>query len=220
MLSGIMQREDQIPTRHSLVKRLKDTGDQESWREFFETYWKLLYSFALKRGCTDVEAEDVVQETVISVSRKMPEFTYDPAHCSFKGWLMHVTNKRVIDQLRKRNHRLVPKPSAFPDTATGSTFAQVPDPGGLPLEAIWKDEWEKNLIGAALERVKRRVKAQHYQVFHLLIVKQHSAAEVSEMLGVSRAAVYLAKHRVGTLVKREVAVLEKAHAAGRPTLCN
>src|SRR6185436_2021630 len=91
-----------LPTRRSLINRLRNCEDQDSWRDFFKTYWKLIYSFAIRCGCTDAEAEEVVQETVISLSRKMPEYRYDPAICSFKGWLLHVTNWRVIDQLRKR----------------------------------------------------------------------------------------------------------------------
>src|SRR5689334_726407 len=94
-----------IPTRRSLLSRLRNADDNESWRAFFDTYWKLIYSFAVKCGCSDAEAEEAVQETIISISRKMAEFKYDPALCSFKGWLLHVTRRRVIDQIRKRKPR-------------------------------------------------------------------------------------------------------------------
>jgi RNA polymerase sigma factor (sigma-70 family) len=204
-----VQLEYSILTRQSLVTRLRDADDQESWRQFFEIYWKLIYSFAIKLGCTDAEAEEVVQETIISVARKMPDFKYDPAICSFKGWLMHVTNKRVIDQLRKRNHRLISKPVRGSDTSIGSAFADVADPISPELETIWKEEWQNNLLDAALERVKRQAKAQHYQIFYLLMIKKQPVLKVSETLGISRAQVYLAKHRVGLLVKREVTRLEK-----------
>src|SRR5256885_17130220 len=76
------------PTRQSLLSRLKDLGDQQSWRDFFDTYWKLIYSAALQAGLTDAEAQDVVQDTVLSVAKKMPDFTYDPAVGSFKRWLL------------------------------------------------------------------------------------------------------------------------------------
>src|SRR5688572_618544 len=33
-----------IPTRQSLLSRLRDWDDRESWNDFFETYWKLIYS--------------------------------------------------------------------------------------------------------------------------------------------------------------------------------
>src|SRR5437773_7819843 len=91
-----------IPTRQSLLTRLKHWDDQESWREFFETYWRLIHGLAMKCGLTDSEAQDVVQETMISVAKQMPRFKYDPALGSFKGWLLQITRRRIADQMRKR----------------------------------------------------------------------------------------------------------------------
>src|SRR3954467_10863692 len=91
-----------LETRRSLITRLKNWDDQESWREFFQTYWKLIYSVALKSGLTDFEAEDVVQETVLSIAKTMPIYRYDREKCRFKTWLMRMTRMRVIDQFRKR----------------------------------------------------------------------------------------------------------------------
>ena len=83
--------ESSLQTRWSLIGRLKDWGDQQSWQEFFDAYWKLIYSIALKAGLSDAEAQDVVQETVLSVAKKMPEFKCDPAAGSFKSWLLTLT---------------------------------------------------------------------------------------------------------------------------------
>src|SRR5882762_11747856 len=83
--------EELIPTRDTLLSRLKDWQDEESWRDFFNIYWKLVYGFALKAGLSDQEAQEVVQETVITVARRIPEFRYDPARCSFKTWLLNLT---------------------------------------------------------------------------------------------------------------------------------
>src|SRR3954471_1118795 len=91
-----------IPTRQSLLSRLKDWNDQESWKVFFDTYWKLIYNAAVKAGLTDAEAQDVVQETVLSVLKKMPGFDYSAEKGSFKGWLLRLTSWRIVDQLRKR----------------------------------------------------------------------------------------------------------------------
>ena len=51
---------DLVPTRYSLLSRLQDWDDQQSWREFFDNYWRLIYSFALKSGLSETEAQDVV----------------------------------------------------------------------------------------------------------------------------------------------------------------
>jgi RNA polymerase sigma factor (sigma-70 family) len=198
-----------LATRRSLVSRLRNPGDNESWRQFFELYWKLIYSFAIKCGCTDAEAEEVVQETVISVSKKMPDYKYDPVICSFKGWLLHVTNWRVIDQLRKRDHLLVREVSGSKETSADSCLANIPDPLSSELETLWKEEWEKNLMDAAMQRVKRKANAQQYQVFHLQMVKKYSTEKISKLLSISRAQVYLARHRIAGMVKKEVKLLER-----------
>jgi DNA-directed RNA polymerase specialized sigma24 family protein len=75
-----------VSTRSTLLARLRDLADGAGWQEFFDTYWQLIYSVALKAGLTAAEAEDVVQETVIVVAKKMPTFRYDPSRDSFRGW--------------------------------------------------------------------------------------------------------------------------------------
>src|SRR5689334_22221633 len=90
-----------IPTRSTLLSRLKDWDDHASWKDFFDTYWKLIYATAIKSGLSDAEAQDVVQDTVVSVAKKMQEFKYDPALGSFKGWLLQLTRWRILNQLKK-----------------------------------------------------------------------------------------------------------------------
>ena len=93
---------DLIPTRESLLSRLKDWEDRESWQDFFDTYWKLIYTIARKAGLNDAEAQDIVQETVISVAKNIEGFRYDRARCSFKTWMLQLTRWRIINQLKKR----------------------------------------------------------------------------------------------------------------------
>ena len=175
-----------LPTRRSLIGRLRNRQDDDSWRDFFQTYWKLIYGFAIRCGCSDAEAEEVVQETVISISRKMPEYRYDSTVCSFKGWLMHVTNWRVIDQLRKR--RTGKEMPLSLDASAANLIEQMASSAPSELETLWEQEWQKNLIDAAMERVKRKVNAEHYQIFYLLLVKGRSPRKVASMLKINLAA--------------------------------
>src|SRR6266511_1622694 len=97
-----------IPTRQSLLSRLKNSEDQTSWQDFFDTYWKLIYGVAIKAGLTDAEAQDAVQETVLAVSKHIGQFKYDPAKCSFKTWLLLLTRQRIARQFQKRPPKPVP----------------------------------------------------------------------------------------------------------------
>jgi RNA polymerase sigma factor (sigma-70 family) len=197
-----------IPTRQSLLSRLKDWQDQESWKVFFDTYWRLIYNAAVKAGLTDAEAQDVVQETVISVFKSMPKFNYDAGKGSFKTWLLQLTGWRITDQLRKRQ-RGVDQRKPAPRTSTKTaTIERVADPVGLELEATWNQEWERNLMAAAVERVKRKVDPKQYQVFDLCVVRKWPPARVARALKVNRGWVYLVKHRINNLIKKEIAQLQ------------
>src|SRR5437762_1140989 len=96
-----MFAKDPATTRYSLLSRLHDWEDQKSWREFFDTYWRLIYSVAVKSGLNDSEAQDVVQETVISVAKDLHKFKRDRSLGSFRGWLRNVIRWRIADHLRK-----------------------------------------------------------------------------------------------------------------------
>ena len=200
---------DSLPTRSSLLSRLRDAGDDASWRAFFEAYWRLIYNVGRKSGLSDDAAQDVVQETVIAVARKMPEFHYDPAKGSFKQWLLLITRRRIQDHLR-RQYRSVPVADArSEEVARGAEDVPAPDPTpDVQLDAVWETEWRENLFQAALARVRQRANPKHYQVFDYCVLQNLPAPKVARMLGLNAAQVYLAKHRMSLTVKRAVKELE------------
>jgi RNA polymerase sigma factor (sigma-70 family) len=201
--------QDLLPTRESLLSRLKNWEDRESWQDFFDTYWRLIYGIACKAGLSDAEAQDIVQETVISVARKIDGFKYDPSVCSFKTWMLNLTRWRIINQLKRRQREGDRRKNRPPSDESTATVEKIVDPNGFYLEAIWDKEWESNLLAAGLERVKRRVDSEQFQIFDLYCIERWPAEKVARTLGVSVARVYLVKHRVGRLLKREVQSLNK-----------
>jgi len=215
--------EDSIPTRESLLLRLKRFDDSAGWREFFETYWGLIYNVARKAGLTDSEAQDVVQETVIAVARKIGGFDTDPRRGSFKSWLLGQARWRIGDQFRKRKRSDLNRGQCQPFHSEGSLnlgasgcsddssltepLHRVADPAGDCLERLWNQEWEQHMLHTALERVKARVSVKQFQMFDLHVGQGLSAAETARALGSTKAAVYMAKSRVGRLLKREIRAL-------------
>lgn len=196
-----------LATRHSLLTRLKDWDDQQGWKRFFDTYWKLIYSVAVKSGLSDAEAQDVVQETVLSVAKKMGEFKYDPALGSFRGWLMKLTRWRIADQYRKRPRGQVEVSHAIREEGRTDVVESVADSENR-LESMWDAEWAKNLLDAALSRVKHKVGARQYQLYDLHVLKEWSVKDVTRTLGVSADQVYQAKSRISALIRSEVEQLE------------
>jgi RNA polymerase sigma-70 factor (ECF subfamily) len=204
------ERDDElIPTRATLIQRLQNWQDQTSWQEFFDTYWHLLYGVALKRGLTQSEAQDVVQETMISVSRKMPAFKYDPAIGSFKAWLLNLTRWRISDQLRRRQQQasqqeLAQEPITEDEEKMASEHLISPD-----LEKLWDEEWEKNLLASATTKARRQMDPKQYQIFDFCVNKEWPPERIAQVFGLSLNQIYLAKHRMTELIKAEVERLKK-----------
>jgi RNA polymerase sigma factor (sigma-70 family) len=196
-------------TRETLLARLKDWGDQKSWCDFYDTYWRLIYAVAKKAGLSEQEAEDALQETVISIAKEIGEFNYDPKKGRFKNWLLQQTKWRIADQFRKRQ-RYQHRPS---DVSKTELMEQVPDPASLDVsESLWDEQWHQNLWAVALERVKAQVEPRTFQIFQQHVLKEVPVAKVAKVLGVSRTQVYVAKHRVSARLDKEFKNLAKKTA--------
>ena len=94
-------------------------------------------------------------------------------------------------------------------TGHTGTVERVADPALPEFGAEWDAAWEKRLFAAALEAVKEQVDGKAYQIFDLYVVKEWPAREVARSLGISVARVYLAKHRLSALLKKEIQRLER-----------
>jgi len=206
-----MTRAELLATRRSLVEKLGDWNDRKRWQQFFDSYWRLIHSTARKAGLTDAEAQEVVQETLITVAKKIDQLRYDSAVGSFKGWLLNITRWRIADQFRKRKPPAVRSTSATAtDERRTRTIERIADPAAIDLETAWEEEWRNNILRAAVARVKRRVDAKQYQIFDCYVLKQWPARKVAAELRVTLAQVYLAKHRVGALLTKELKAADRA----------
>jgi RNA polymerase sigma factor (sigma-70 family) len=190
--------DEPLPTRASLLNAVKD-ADHPRWTEFHQTYRGLILGVARRSGLNEHEAEEALQDVLLAVAQKIPEFQYNPAKDSFKGWLLQITRWKIADQFRKRaGHAKHFAPSDDDATQLGHIPA-------TPFETLWDAEWQNLRIRDALAIVKRQVNPSHYAIYHLHVIEEKPAAEVCASLGVNRAQLYLAKHRVGGALKKELA---------------
>lgn len=193
-------------TRPSLLVRLRDWNDGTSWTEFYRLYRRMIYGMAHRAGLTHPEAEDVVQEVFRHVAEKIGQFEKRPARGSFRRWLMNQTRWRIVDRFRERGHGRRGEDSP----ADGASGRSPPALDPLPmaedarLEAEWEEEWQRQVLEAAIERLARRVPAKHLQAFDLSSRQGWPARRVARELGVSTAAVYLYNHRLTKQLRREI----------------
>src|SRR5262245_59793824 len=123
MLVMSAETESSPATRPSLLARLKDWSQQTAWREFEHDYMPLIRNVARKAGLTDVEADEVAQEALIAVAKKIGEFEHAGNRGSFRAWLYQQARWRIADQWRKRQAGLSPNIAG----AGGGRFDQKSD---------------------------------------------------------------------------------------------
>jgi RNA polymerase sigma-70 factor (ECF subfamily) len=190
------------------VERLRNWRDDVTWAQFMARYGRLVRHVAIQAGLRPEEAEDVVQETVCSVARKMPEFDYDRARCSLEGWVRHVTQLRIKDQLRRRlplaGVEARPRP-ADTDSVGTTWLHSIPDARqDSARDAAWDAAWRQHVLERALDRVQLRVSPAHYQIFCMSVIDGRPGPEVARTLGVGLASVYVIRHRVRRLLRAEI----------------
>jgi RNA polymerase sigma-70 factor (ECF subfamily) len=178
-------------TPASLLERLRRPDEQQAWARFVELFAPLIYYWARRTGLQNQDAADLVQDVFLLLLRKLPEFNYDD-HKSFRNWLRTVTLNRWRDTRRRRVLPL----------AAGAVLDELP--GGEGVEALWEAEYQRHVVGQALEVMRAEFEPATWQACWGLVVEGRSAADVGRELGISPNAVYIAKCRVLQRLRQEL----------------
>ncbi len=186
-------------TRPSLLARIRDPGDQQAWAEFVEIYAPLVYGFALKQGLQDADAADLTQEVLRAVARSVPRLEYDRSRGSFRGYLFTVVRNELRDFHSARQRHCPGSGDTDVQWRLEQQPARVEDDS-----ALWEREYERQLFAWAVEQVRRDFQESTWQAFWLTSIQGKSGKEVADILGLSTAAVYLAKRRVMTRLKEQI----------------
>lgn len=197
------------PTRPSLLMRLHDAADGPAWTQFVEIYAPLIHGFGRKRGLQDADAADLTQEVLQAVARAIRGFDYDPRRGSFRGWLFTVVRNK-LRTFWERQARQVP---ASGSTTMEEPLRAQPDPAAQE-QAWWDDEYERRMLFWAAEQVRPTVAASTWQAFWATAVEGQRAADVARSLGLSVAAVYMARSRVQAKLKELIEESQGDHDHG------
>jgi RNA polymerase sigma-70 factor (ECF subfamily) len=190
---------DSLHTQPSLLVRIRDASDAQAWTEFADLYVPLIYGFARKHGLQDADAADLTQDVLRSVAGAVRNFQYDPRRGSFRSWLFTVVRNRMLNFLAARQREEL----ATGDTATQRVLDAQPARNEDHL-AAWEQQYEQQLFAWAAERVRANVEPSTWLAFWKTAVEGRSGKETADELGLTVAAVYLAKSRVMARLKEQV----------------
>lgn len=188
------------PTRISVIEGIKDPDNRRRWEQFADTYVPILTRGLRVNDLRDDEIDDVVQQTLIRVCRKIEG--YDRAKGKFNVWLRKVAVNLALDAIRKRRPYEERKVHRPPEDDRGTdTCGRIECPDETELDRAIHDEWARALKEKTLEAVRERVSPEQFQLYDAYVIQGWPVEKVSKTFGVSDNKVYIAKTRVGEIVK-------------------
>ncbi len=188
--------DNETATSPSLLIRIRDRADHVAWSQFLDAYQPLIHGFARKHGLQEADAADLTQEVLRAIATSVSNLDYDPRRGTFRGWLFTVVRNKLRDFLEVRRRQV----QGTGDTAVQQSLNALPTPPDGP-ENDWEQDYQSRVFTWATEQVRNAVQETTWQAFWQTAVEGKSGQEVARSLGLSVAAVYLAKSRVMTRLK-------------------
>jgi RNA polymerase sigma-70 factor (ECF subfamily) len=207
-----MTSSQDISTSLSLLQQLRGPGvHEEAWRTFLERYRPLLYDWCCSAGLQDDDAEEVIAALLANLVRVMSTFVYDPSR-SFRGYLRRATQNEIRNLWREKGRSCHIDDAKFKDLVAPSSVdklvQELDGTLGRDLEAAQ----------ACATRVRKRVAGHTWRAYWLTAVENEDPAVVAQRLSMRVTAVYMAKSRVGKMLREEGAKQRGlAEHTGEPT---
>jgi RNA polymerase sigma-70 factor (ECF subfamily) len=177
-------------TRQSLLLRAQ-SGEEGAWKDLTALYRPLILAWLNRQGVPARDLEDLSQDIFVSVVKHLPGFHHSGNRGAFRGWLRAIVCSRTIDYWRSAD------PGSEPSGGSGATAAlqQLEDPAS-DLNRQWDEEHDRYVLTCLLDVVEEEFEPGTLKAFRRLALEGASGAEAAEELGMSVAAVYVAKSRV------------------------
>jgi len=183
-------------TTTQVLEDLKESNDILAWNSFRNNFYPVIFNFAKTLGLSATDAEDATQETMLAFLKAFRDGKYEREKGQFSHWLFGVA-KRVILNFRKR----LPRKHFAVDKTTGTFFwNNIADENNI--RRTWDTQWRHMVLEKCLLQARREVDQKVFNAFELYALSQKSVDEVCRTLNMSRNAVYIAKSRVLSKLRR------------------
>ena len=196
--------DDTPTTRPSLLVRLRNHQDQQSWEEFYGIYQPLVFRMARKQGLQEADASELTQEVFIAVASAIERWDPNPQRGSFRGWLFRIARNLMINWLAYRRRH----PTGTGGSNIQKLLAEQPD-ANPEDSAVFDQEYRRQAFAWAAEEIRPEFHVSTWAAFWLTSVENQSAAEAAKKLEITPGAVYIARSRVMARLRQKIETLEE-----------
>jgi len=176
-------------TRTTLLGRVCDYSDSESWNEFDALYRPMLMRYARARGLDDSTAEEIAQQCLVAIVKQIREFKRTR---SFRAWLRAMVNHKVCDYHAHRQHNSNGLPHAAGSIVDESQTTR-----------LWEQTWNSAHLQKSIDSLRGAFAAHTLKAFELYVLDERPVEEICSLLGMTPNQVYVAKNRVIRYLKEK-----------------
>lgn len=189
-------------TSVSLLVRARVDSESESWERLTLIYTPLLRVWMTRYQLQDSDADDLVQEVLLTVARELPSFEHSGRAGAFRSWLRTILVHRVKSfwKSRKRVPRVKGGNSVLDE------LRELEDEASN-VSRLWDAQHDEHVLAKLLEQIRPRFEKTTWEAFCRQMYRREKGRDVAEELGISLKAVQLAKSRVLNALRVEAAGL-------------
>jgi RNA polymerase sigma-70 factor (ECF subfamily) len=185
-------------TRETLIRRVQNPNDEQSWQEFVLIYRKFIYAIIRSLNISEHDANDILQQVIIKLWGKLPE-TDAADFQRFRSYLSTITRNCAIDFIRERSkNREQLENCAYESTLPVLTAITQPE-----LDKLAEEEWEIHLTSTAVTNLSSQFSGKAMQVFQMSM-EGESIEAISNKLNLKTNSVYRLRNRVKERVVKEI----------------
>jgi RNA polymerase sigma-70 factor (ECF subfamily) len=186
-------------TSLSLLDRLQNHDDPETWDRLVSLYAPLLRGWLRKYDVQPSDVDDLVQEVLLAVSKDLKSFEHRGNPGAFRSWLRTILVNRLRYFWRARGRR----PQAGKGSDLEQRINQLEDPASQ-MSRLWNREHDRYVMRQLLMLVEPHFEPKTWQAFCQVALEGERPNVVAENLGMTLNSVFIAKSRVLSRLRREV----------------
>lgn len=185
-------------TSHSLLDRLRQGPNDTAWLRMVDLYTPLIRGWLKRYSLPDADVDDLVQEVLAVVVRRLPEFHKKPQAGAFRRWLRTITVNCLRELWRSQKYR----PRAAGNAEFTRMLDQLEDPESA-LSKLWDKEHDLHVTRCLLDKIRPRFEAKTWQAFQRVALEGAPVDQVARELSLTANAVFIAKSRVVHALRQE-----------------
>ena len=181
-------QDNKLNTRVTLLIRLRNKYDNDSWEEFTNYYSSYVYAVLKGMGVDFSELDDMKQHILLKLWQNLPEFEYQPEKGSFRSWLCTVIRRTVYNYFRDKKN---------------TSELKSEDIVNAEVDKIADREWMLHIASLAWDNIAEDF-SDTVKETYVRLSNGENADDIAQVLKISRGSVYVYKERVQKALRKEV----------------